>query len=861
MVFNPTSPIRPFGRKPVLVSRTSTPHSEVASIGKASEMSGDESSRSSRLSILPIWRGGMTKTNRLSQERQGHNPPQEISRWSKTTTESEASEAFAPPKDPSPVPPTSKKMNVLKKKIKQRNTSKDTTASSPVDPLYDPKTRTLGLPGQGQSSVIANPVTGPITGPDEPRSFYDSGSEDSSDGEPVLQRASSVRVAKPLIVQHSNGSGGSIPKVYASQKSGDESLVPKPLSLSHQLMNVNTPDTNGDQVLEDIPNPSGGPQDALQALEGHLSAVPEATSEGSLSPRASFNKKLLERTDIIPGYEGVDILPTPTGRFGLTRISQMGSDTADSTNTYVGSSLDGLRSNPLTEFDKKLSRAISAPARHPARRVTIRPADLVINHANNDHKLFRESIVSTPYPARQNSMVEFEDQPAPEVVTPRRLRRSKPLLSAKKELISPGSKSKKEKANDEGEAVREKDQSPRIPLSTKPTVSSGHSVGGLVTSKSDRFPSPVAPEILFLNLRLARRPAARVTVEVEINDKATFDDEQLFTIVRKACSMNLLGIARGLLSARHLSHASLSNVAGANDDIHMHRRSNPNTVTWYGHGQHTATGAIDGVDFARHLVHPALGRRRKIWLLWLRNQQYTGPSSRQHHHDRAQRGGGVSHQPSPLDDSESPVAFSFMQARNNSQSLSVGLGLHSPNNNNNNNDISPTAATIAPSTTAGGMSRQVSTAASQGHSSAFSRPSITIPRMPFQPFSHSRDKSTSSTASTSTAPRKPSLPHPAGPPTLYLHYTFSLRRILAVLALIVGAAVFTTTMWILFGVPGRSITQGDGIGIGEYGGDVLAWWRRDAHKRVGVGLLLGFLVLFLGALVEAVWVWASWVLV
>ncbi|KAK5064824.1 hypothetical protein LTR84_000658 [Exophiala bonariae] len=864
MVFNPTSPIRPFGRKPVIVSRTSTLHSEVASIGRGSEMSEDESPRSSRLSILPSWRGGMTKTNRQSQERQGHNPPQEVSRWSRTTTESEASEAIKPSKVSNPTPGAAKRMNVLKKKIKQRKVSKDTTASSPVDPLYDPKTRTLGLPDQEQANVVTSLVIGPITGPDEPRSFYDSGSDDSSDGEPVLQRASSVRVAKPLIVQHSNGSGGSIPKLYTSQSpaSRDDSLVPKPLSVGLQLMNVNTPD-HEDQALEETKRSVGGPQDALQALEGHLSAVSEATSEGSISPRASINKNILQVVDIIPGDEGMDIMPTPTGGFGLLRISKMSSDMGDSTNTYVGSSLDGLRSNPITDFDKKLSRAISAPARHPARRVTIRPADLVINHASNDHKLFRESIVSTPYPARQNSMVEFEDQPAPEVVTPRRLRRSKALSHVNKELNSTDSKRENEVANEKGKAMKEKDQPPRIPLSTKPTISSAHSIGqGLATSRSDRFPSPVAPEILFLDLRLGRHPAARVTVEIEVTDKATFDDEQLFNIIHKTYSTNLLGVVRGLLSARQLSHASLSNVAGTNDNIHTHRRFSPNTVSWYGHGQHTSTGAIDRADFARHLLHPALGRRRKIWLLWLRNQQYTGQSGRHHQQHRANRGGGggdiMSHQPSALDDADSPVAFSFMHARNNSHSLSAGLGLTSKNNNN---DISPTAATIAPSTAAGNLSRQVSTAASHNYTSPFSRPSITIPRMPFQPFSHSRDKSASSTTISSSSSRKPSLPHPIGPPTLYLHYRFSLRRILAVVALTVLAAIFATTMWILFGVPGRSISQGDGVGVGEYGGDVLVWWRRDTHKRVGVGLLLGFLVLFLGALAEALWVWGSWVLV
>lgn len=867
MVFNPTSPIQAFGRKPVIISRTSTPHSEMASIGRRSDMSENDSLRSSPLSILPAWRGGMTGTNRRSQER--HNPPQEISRWSKTTTESETSEAFTLPESPSPSP--AKKMNVLKKKLRQRKLSKDTTSSSPVDPSYDPKTRTLALPGKTQLPIVTSPVVGPVTGPDEPRSFYDSGSDDSSDAEPVLQRASSVRVGKPLIVQHSNSSGGSVPKLYAPQTTpnGEESLIPKPLNLGHQLMNTHSADDEEGSNAEVYS--SGGPQEALKALEGHelglrsLSTVAETSPDASIQPQDTLKRTVLECPDTSAEDEVTDTLPTPMGGFGSLRINKTGSDTGYSTSTYVAPSLDGLRSNPITEFDKKLSRAISAPARHPARRVTIRPADLFINHANNDHKLFRESIVSTPYPARQNSLVEFEDQPAPEVVTPsRQLRRSRPLTNNSKDGRSTEDKSQRGGFGvGADEDSKEKDLPPKIPLSTKSTISGG---SGFVTARSDRFPSPVAPEVLFLDLRLARHPSARVTVEIEINDKTTFDDEQLFTIIRKTYDTKLLGFVRGFLSARRLSHASLSSASGT-DNINIHRSS---PGTWHGHGQHPATGSIDGVDFAQHLLHPDLGHRRKVWLLWLRNQQYHGYSSRQLRAARV-----VSQQSSPLDESESPVAFSFMHPRNNSHSFSLG---HS-----HNNDVSPTMATIVPSTiinggsggggsgAGGGLSRQVGTV-----TAAHSRPSITIPRMPFQPFHH-RDKSSSSgrknsssTTNNTTHISSHSHSHsysrtPSnltnGPPTLYLHYTFSIPRILILLTLTVATAVFTTTMWILFGVPGRGAADGDGISMGEYGGDVQAYWRHDAHKRVGVGLLLGFVVLFLGLVAESAWVWASWVLV
>ncbi|KEF60816.1 uncharacterized protein A1O9_02378 [Exophiala aquamarina CBS 119918] len=870
MVFNPTSPIQTFGRKPLIISRTSASHGEVASIGRTSDMSEANSRRSSTLSILPAWRGGMTNNNRRSLER--HDPPQEISRWSKTTTESEASNAFTHPESPTPTPSPAKKTKVLKKRLKQRKRSKYRTGSSPVDPCYDPKTKKLGLPEKPQPPVVTSPVVGPITGPDEPQSFYDSGSDDSSDAEHVLQRASSVRISKPLIVQHSNNPGGSVPKFYALQTTptGDETLVPKPLSLGHQLTNTSSADDDA-RVAEDQPQALGGPQDALKTLERQesrvetMSAVSEATSEASTSPRDTLKRTILEFPSPPVGDEATDTLSTPMGGFGSLRTGKTGSYTGYSTSTYVAPSIDGLRSNPITEFDKKLSRAISAPVRHPARRVTIRPADLVINSANDDHKLFRESIVSTPYPARQNSLVEFDEQPTSQVATPRQLRRSRPLptttTNTNPEEAKPTAETQRMTLRIGGdEPSNKKDLPPKTPLSTKPTLSNTTS---FVTPRSDRFPSPVAPEVLFLDLRLGRHPSARVTVEIEINDKTTFDDEQLFTIIRKSYNTKLLGLVRGLLIARRVSHASFSSSSSGGDDLNTPR---PNSAAWPGHGQNLPTGAN---DFTRHLQHPPVGHRRKIWLLWLRDQQHQGALNRQQR--RAERTAVPQiQQTSPLDQDESPVAISFMHPRNNSHSFSPG---HSPSQNSNG---SPTTATIAPSTVlhvsnACTLSRQISSAAAV----APTRPSITTPRMPFQPF-HMRDKSTSSTTS-SAALKNSSTSTPnstasqsqshttsnitTGPPTLYLHYAFSLPRILAVFALIIAAAVFTATMWILFGVPGRSVAQGDGISMGEYGGDVQAYWRHDAHKRLVVGLLLGLVVALVGFMAEALWVWGSWILV
>jgi hypothetical protein len=84
-------------------------------------------------------------------------------------------------------------------------------------------------------------------------------------------------------------------------------------------------------------------------------------------------------------------------------------------------------------------------------------------------------------------------------------------------------------------------------------------------------------------------------------------------------------------------------------------------------------------------------------------------------------------------------------------------------------------------------------------------------------------------------------------------------RIAAVFLLVVLLGIFTTTIWVLFGVPGRSASDGDGK-VMVQGKDYVVRWRRDAQGRVGVGLVLGIVVLVLGVMGEAGWVWGSWIL-
>lgn len=755
----------------------------------------------------------------------------EVSRWSKTTTESEASEAVGQ------LP--SKKANVLKKKMKQNRQSKDTTNSSPVDRSYDPVTKKFLTTGDMEMPPMA------VTGPNEPKSFYDSASDDSSEASPVVQRASSVRVARPQIVQHSNNSGGSVPKLYAPHSTAidGESSAFKISQVSNNIPGMSdisaltAPDQDADKPVS-----LGGPADALKALEG-------SPTESRAEQNDTMKETVIEYPNTPGRISALSTLPTPLGGFGSVRMPRTATGTTTSSGTYVSPpSIDGLRSNPPTELDKQLSRAISAPVRN-SRRVTIRPADLVINRGNNNHQLFRENIVSTPYPARHSSIGEI-DEVAPLSIKKDKEKDNKPVKSSKSlrhtaRLLSTRKKSTSEQNEnpapstltpDEHDALDEKDpttvqttkeghgqQPPEVPLSTKPVVPVPP------TAKSDRFPSPVAPEILFLDLRLARHPSARVTIEVEVTDKTTFDDEQLFTAIRAAYNEKLLGITRQLFCVRSLSYVGLTDA-----DATAGRGVGPSS---------SGLGfEIDGADFIRHLLHPRSGRRRKMWLLWLRNIQSTeSPATRRSRmamsRAMAMATATANNNESSPDSQTSPV-FSFIHSRNNSGGGELDHVLSNPM-------AAPLTSVSLPATFTGSGMGSLRVPAHQ--------PSIKIPRMPFQPLSY---------RSALSSPRGGEAGGGAGtgPPTLYLHYTFSLRKIVGMLGLVLFMAVFTSLMWILFGLPGRGADQGNGTTVVE-GRPYTLSWKRDAQSRVGVGLVMGIVVLLLGLVGEAVWVWASWVLI
>ncbi|KIX99782.1 uncharacterized protein Z520_04418 [Fonsecaea multimorphosa CBS 102226] len=924
MVFIPTSPVRIFARQQVVIHPQTPKPSKEGQTATAAKKINEIPPADMPESRSPTsgWRGGVSRLMRQAQDRP-HTPPKEVSRWSKTTTESEISDAF-------PEPPSSlsdRRRSFLKKKSKMKRQSMDTTNSSPTDPFYGPVNRQLEPIGDIPPVLSSSRY-------EEPKAMDATDSDASSELDPtspVIHRASSVRVSKPHIVQHSNSSGGSVPKLYAPHSTtistnDGPSIAETSQTLGEDLKNVS--DLTPAVEKTDKSDILGGPSDALKALEGQqepqqkddesITALPQVAAEVSNEHRDTMKETILEWPDTPSRIEALDTLPTPFGGFGSLRVPRTSDATySTSGSTYVSPSIvtDGLRSNPPTENDKKLSRAISAPVRNPARRVMIRPADLLINKGTHDHKLFRENIVSTPYPARHSSIGEIDGFIAPPGAQEGEMGNKTPKLRRARPLSHHTEKSAEHYGEGEGESEtndnntsaqvfqddeKRDDGAPEIPFSTKPTtLLSPTPAVPPHTAKSDRFPSPSAPEILFLDLRLARHPSAQVTVEIEVSDRATFDDEQLFTIVRDSYVTKLMGRTRWWFCARTLEGASTGT-----DIITQQGFSRGMGLPFWQSGLQQQIGAgagngngaeFDGADFVRHVLNPRVGRRRKMWLLWLRNNQSLDSHSNNNNNNnnngnanngparrgRSRRsylphqngyghgygyGYGYGYSPQQGDATATSPVFSFVHSRTNSD----GVG---------NTEASPTTiqATAGAGAGAGGLNKQ---------------PSISLPRMPFQSgpsngpamFSFHRTKSLASALTASNMPMPPSsthsspsttttnphlssypmyLPHhhqASGPPTIYLHHTFSLLSILLSTLVVSLLSCLTATFWILFGYPGRSAAVGNGETV-VAGQEFLVSWRRDAQSRVGVGLVMGVVVMLLGMGCEVGWIWASWVLV
>jgi hypothetical protein len=424
----------------------------------------------------------------------------------------------------------------------------------------------------------------PVAGHGEPRSFFESDSE--SDEEPVLSRASSVRVQRPQLVEHNPNASGYSLRVYGTPLGSPpnpgpslrktQQVISSPLNtlrdLTPQAQRANPNDTRpgpliskAEQLLgiplknltdltpavgqEDPVDSLGGPAEALEALTANalnrasttaLAPTPPPLSELSHTPAS-----ITETTNTPSRIEAQSTHPLSMSGFHTRYMPHhhlLESENIEGQHTgsliHEASATDGLRSNPIQPPDvPRLHRAISAPplsSRHPHRRVTIRPLDL---ESAGEYRL-RQSVVSTPYPTRAGSLDV--------------------------DAISPLS------------AIAYTKVSQALP----PT-----------SEVRDRFRSPLRTEVLHLELAVARRPSITTLVKITIEDRSTYDDEALFKVLRRSYTHILLGPSQYLVTARVLRSVTFT------DPL------------------------FDATSFLQHLLSPRLGHKRKTWLVWLREHQ------------------------------------------------------------------------------------------------------------------------------------------------------------------------------------------------------------------------------------------------
>lgn len=417
--------------------------------------------------------------------------------------------------------------------------------------------KAISPPPNAQTEVLAVELP--------PRSFFDSDSE--SEGEPVLSRASTVRAQRPRLVEHNINAGGRSLRIYggsfapsthpdpafskAQQFLGplanpDETKLGPSISQAQQLLDIplkNLADLTPAEGENPLQSP-GGPAKALEALTANawdrasttaLAPTPPSQSDQSCTPTSTA-----EIPNTLANSEALGTLPSSTGTLRVPcRHANLPPKVSDDHSNFSRQpevlATNGLRSNPIRDSDiSGLHRAISAPPPH--RQVTIRPLDL---ETADRHRL-RQSVVSTPYPTKADRLA---------------VRDTSPVSAA---------------------------ASARLSKARSPT-----------SEERDRFPSPARPELLYLELAVARHHSMTTLVQIEVEDRSRYDDEALFKVIRKSYSQTLLGQGRYLVTAWAIRSVTFT------DPI------------------------FDASNFLQHLASPKLGYKRKTWLIWLREHQVT----------------------------------------------------------------------------------------------------------------------------------------------------------------------------------------------------------------------------------------------
>lgn len=553
--------------------------------------------------------------------------------------------------------------------------------------------------------------------------------------------------------------------------------------------------------------------------EGHGSDSDEASSQpGRLSTLqvASLATTAEEESSILPS--GPDT--SSGGKDFINQLSiQKGQDSEvlPTGNTIhsihptiiTTASTEANPENVTQVTDLAISSPLPVPGKGLSRRVTIRPSDLVIKKDKKSAS-FREHIVTTPYPKLHES-----------------------------DSNSINSDNPKDNSSESTTAEPDQLTAPLGVATTFPVPDKDRSRAPNVASTRgrDRFPSPERSETLFLDLCLHRHLLARTTLEIQIPNKSTFNDEHFFTQIRAAYSKHLLGIRRWPFTLlRRISYITSSD-----------------------------TSDFNNIDFLKHLHNPRLGRKRKAWVIWLRNNNprtaarkcaLTPPTSA--HIKTLHSLNELASKPRKLS-----LTQTVFGARRGSRSSNDNKSHHTEKNPVAEVDDHPVSK----------RSSIASDASTAGSFNFVYSPSI--PRLPFLGQSQKRPSSPAQAvspvrsffwpnnlSSALNSSVSPSLGHAneSGSSrivTVSIQHEFRFGVVALLTFLVVVQAVVAALIWIIFGVPGsRPGMDGQKTEFGMFKSD----WRIDARARILMGIVIGLVVFLVGCLGEGALVWGSWLL-
>ncbi|KAL9110769.1 MAG: hypothetical protein Q9227_004761 [Pyrenula ochraceoflavens] len=406
-------------------------------------------------------------------------------------------------------------------------------------PVFERQSR---RPSQAGPEPLELP-TNPVARTSRQGSFFDTDSESSGEESAEdelsptpaeITRASSVRVQRPNIVQHHTRDGSRLFHKFMNPSSPSSisrpALSPRSAKaqqiLGHRitdLYELSPPAEEPSNGMEQVGNAKNthasdpidvSPTSHQAHFDSASNAGEETPPHSPPSPDFSYTPGSIKDVPTLPNNEEpFDTLPAQLAGLGV-RIPQMHSG-------RIG--VDGLRSNPVSPAEFSLAdtlhRTLSSSSSNRkikdlSRRVTIKPVDTIIaNHVGSGapRGVFRESIVSTPYPTRAASM---EPQ--------------------QKVQESPGNSLK---------AISESNRKLKNSLRKKPP---GYR----------SFDTP-SSEILVVNIAFARHPLDLITIRIVVDNRSTFDDEAFF---KQLCSQyhHLLGPTRRFLIPRKLHYAEFS---------------------------------------------------------------------------------------------------------------------------------------------------------------------------------------------------------------------------------------------------------------------------------------------------------------